>query len=166
MPDEPKRGRDGRKMHPVSLANLKPGAGAWQPGAAPHLQHGARSRHPERSSEWSPAVALCVVELERIVDASLRDVAGELVRWARPSVEAVAIQRVACLRLDRYVADREAKGKLSPDDLERQSMIGERYHRALEREALTLRSRIEAAAGAVDALEAWALRRGQGGGAS
>src|SRR4051794_31120338 len=37
-----RRGRDGRRMNPRSLDNLVPGAGAWKPGDAPHLLHGAR----------------------------------------------------------------------------------------------------------------------------
>lgn len=159
MSDEPKRGRDGREMHPASLANLKPGAGAWQPGDAPHLQHGARSRRPQASPEWSPALSLCVVDLEGRADVSLRDGDGELLPWAVPSVEAVAIQRIACVRMDRFVADREAKGNLAPADLDMASKVGERYHRALEREALTLRSRIATRAAALDPLADWHRRR-------
>lgn len=144
-----------------SLANLpnlrgEQTATTWQPGDAPHLEHGARSRRPQASPEWSPALSLTILDLEERIDRSLRDDAGELHPWALPSVEAVAIQRVASVRIDRYVAGREAKGKLRPEDLDLQSKIGERYHRALEREAMTLRSRLAATAGATDLAAAFA----------
>lgn len=125
------------------LANLKPGAGAWKPGDSPALVHGARSRQPQRSPAWSPAVTLSIDDLEQRVGAELRDEGGALQAWAVPSVEAVALQRVAAQRADRFIADREERGVLRPRDLEVQSLVTERYHRALEREALTLRSRIE-----------------------
>ena len=128
----------------------------WQAGDAPHLEHGARSRRPQASPEWSPAMSLCILDLEERVDVSLRDDDGELQSWAVPSVEAVAIQRIACVRMDRYVGDREAKGKLDPADLDLQSKVGDRYHRALEREALTLRSRLGAQGQADDLAKAWA----------
>src|SRR4051794_1294401 len=146
VPDsgEPKRGRDGRRMHPASLANLRPGAGAWQPGDAPHLAHGARSRQPQRSPEWSPAVQCAIADLERRVGNELRDATGELRPWAVPSVEAVALQRVAAWRVDRYLADREARGRLKPEHVDLASRVAERYHRSLEREALTLQSRLGA----------------------
>ena len=145
----------------ANLPNLRGEAtsATWQPGDAPHLQHGARSRRPQASPEWSPAMSLCVLDLEERVDESLRDEHGELLPWAVPSVEAVAIQRIACVRMDRFVADREAKGSLSPADLDMQSKVGERYHRALEREALTLRSRIATRAAALDPLADWQRRR-------
>src|SRR3954449_12453354 len=123
VPDsgEPKRGRDGRRMHPASLANLRPGAGAWQPGHAPHLSHGARSRQPQGSPERSPFVPATTAVLvqpagaqkceralestpaafsvqpagEQKCERALRDTTGELWPWAVPSVEAVALQRVA-----------------------------------------------------------------------
>lgn len=157
-----KRGR-GRRMNPRSLENLRPnpenlrpGAGAWTGGEAPHLSHGARSRRPQRSPEWSPAVELAIADLEHRVGGELRDPAGDLEPWAMPSVEAVALQRVAALRVDRYVADREARGALKPADVDLASKVADRYHRALEREALTLRSRIDARGQAVDLAQAMA----------
>lgn len=151
-----------------NLPNLRGEAtsATWQPGDAPHLQHGARSRRPQASPEWSPALSLCVLDLEGRVDVALRDERGELLSWAVPSVEAVAVQRIACVRMDRYVADREAKGNLAPADLDMQSKVGERYHRALEREALTLRSRIATRAAARDPLADWHRRRAGAGEAS
>lgn len=46
--------------------------------------------------------------------------------------------------MERHVAGLEARGKLTTADVDQASKVGERYHRALEREALTLRSRLEA----------------------
>lgn len=112
---------------------------------APNLKLGDRTRRPQRSPEWSPAVQAAIGDLEHRVGPELRDPAGDLRPWAVPSVEAVAIQRVAAWRAERYIADREARGALTLEDLDRASKVGERYHRALEREALTLRSRVDVA---------------------
>jgi len=141
----------GGARHPNSLANLpntrgEAPAGAWQPGISPNLGLGDRTRKPHNSPEWSPAVQAAIGDLEQRVGSELRDHEGDLQGWALPSVEAVAIQRVAAWRAERYVADREARGVLTLDDLDRVSKVGERYHRALEREALTLRSRVETVA--------------------
>ena len=122
---------------------------------SPHLTHGARTHSPQRSPEWSPAVQSALGDLEQRVGAELRD-GDELAPWAVPSVEAVALQRVAAWRVDRYVADKEARGTMRPEDLDLQSKIAERYHRALEREALTLRSRLEARASTFDLAQHWA----------
>jgi len=126
------------------LANLRPGAGAGRLGEAPALRHGERTTSPQRSPEWSPAVTAAIADLEHRVGDELRDAAGALLPWALPSVEAVALQRVAAWRVDRYVPDREARGALKPADVDLASKVAERFHRALEREALTLRSRLEA----------------------
>ena len=158
-----KRARDGRRMNPRSLENLRPnpdnlepGAGAWRPGDAPALKHGERSRRPQRSPEWSPAVELAIRDLEERVGSELRGDNGELAAWALPSVEAVALQRVSALRVERYVADLEARGTVRPADVDLASRVTERYHRALEREALTLRSRLEAGGQAFDLAQHWA----------
>ena len=134
---------DDPKVAAKQEGNLVPGAGKWKPGEAPHLVHGERTRRPQRSPEWSPAVQEACRDLEERVGPELRADSGELHAWAAPSVEAVAIQRVAAWRTDRWVADREARGTLRGEDLDLASKVGERYHRALEREALTLRSRLE-----------------------
>ena len=152
----------------ANLPNLRglPTSTSVQAGEARSLKHGARSRESQRSPEWSPAVREAIADLEQRVGQELRQEDGTLAPWAVPSVEAVALQRVAAMRVDRYLADAEARGGLTPGDVDTGSKVAERYHRALEREALTLRSRIEAAAGAVDALAAWSERRGQVGGDS
>jgi hypothetical protein len=156
LSDDPaKRARQMSNLRP-NPQNLQPGAGAWQPGAAPHLEHGSRTRAPQRSPEWSPAVLAAVADLEGRVGAELRGPDGELHAWATPSVEAVAIQRVAAWRADRHVADLEARGRLRLADVEVASKVGERYHKSLEREALTLRSRVEAQGAAFDLAQAMA----------
>jgi hypothetical protein len=145
-----------RRMHPNSLANLRPGSHPWQPGVAPRLVHGERTRRPQRSPEWSPAVRLSIADLEGRVGGELLTEDGELQPWAVPSVEAVAVLRVALARAERHVTDLEARGlhKLEHDDLV--TRVAERYHRALYREALTLRSRIEAGGQAFDLAKFWA----------
>ena len=145
------------KRRAKQLANLHQGVSpsSWPEGASPALKHGARSRHPQRSPEWSPAVQSALGDLEQRVGAELRD-GDELVAWAVPSVEAVALQRVAAWRVDRYVADREARGTARPEDFDLASKVAERYHRALEREALTLRSRLEARSTSFDLAQAMA----------
>lgn len=142
----------------ANLPNLRGEATSttWAPGDSPHLEHGARSERPQRSPEWSPAVEQAVADLEARVGNELRDDDGELLPWARPSVEAVALQRVAAWRVDRYAADKEARGTLKPADVDLASKVAERYHRALEREALTLRSRLEARGQAKSLAEAMA----------
>ena len=69
---------------------------------------------------------LAIRDFEGLVGPELRDAAGELQPWARPSVEAVAIQRVSCMRVDRWVADRVARGSAGGDDFDLQSRVGER----------------------------------------
>lgn len=156
LSDDPiKRERQLENLRPVP-ENLVPGAGAWQPGDAPNLQHGGRTVAPQQSVEWSPGVQAAITDLEQRVGAELRDDAGAVHPWAVPSIEAVALQRVAAWRVDRYLADREAKGALKPKDIELSSRVTERYHRALEREALTLRSRLDAGGQAFDLAQHWA----------
>ena len=160
---EDKRGRDGRRMNPRSLENLRPnpdnlvaGAGAWRPGDAPKLEHGDRTRRPHRSPEWSPAVELTIGDLEARVGAELRDADGKLLPGAVPSVEAVAVQRVSLARVERHVADLEARGQYRPEHDDLVTRVAERYHRALEREALTLPSRLAARGQAMDLAQAMA----------
>ena len=69
---------------------------------------------------------------------------------ALPSVEAVAVQRVAAWRADRFVADLEARGRLTLEALDVASRVGARYHAALDKEALTLSARLAARRQSVD----------------
>lgn len=155
--DPQKRAAQLANLRPVP-ENLVPGAGASRPGEARALKHGARTTSPQRSPLWSPAVRDAVEDLAARVGDELRDEGGELHPWAVPSVEAVAIQRVACIRLERTVAAAEDRGDLDPALISMQSKVGEAYHRALEREALTLRSRIEARGAAMDVARVWAAQ--------
>lgn len=127
------------------LANLRRGGQAGAPaGNAFPLKHGARTTTPQRSPLWSPAVNDAIADLAARVGDELRAADGALAAWAVPSVEAVAVLRVAVLRGERICAGLEDQGKLSLEDTERHAKVAERYHRALEREALTLRSRLDA----------------------
>lgn len=160
VPDQPvRRARDGRRISEKSLQNLpnlrgEAGAASWKPGDSPHLRHGARTRRPQGSPEWSPAVQAAIGDLEARVGDELRDESGELYAWALPSVEALAIARVAAWRIDRFVADRETRGLLAANDIELQSKIAARYHDGLAREALTLASRLQARATSFDLAQA------------
>lgn len=163
VPVPPKRGRDGRRMNPRSLANLRPnpdnlepGAGASKPGEARALKHGARTTTPQRSPAYSPAVMQAAADLAARVGDELRDEHGELLPWAVPSIEAVATLRVALARVERWTADREERGEYTPEDDERLAKVASSYHKALEKEALTLRSRLEARGSAMDLARAWA----------
>jgi hypothetical protein len=130
--EEPvKRGRDGRRMNPRSLENLRRGVTRAPKGNGHALRHGANTTGPQDSVDWDPAMSAAIDDLQQRVHASLRDQDGQLFPWAVPSVEAVAIQRVASVRMARYIATAEAKGSLTPKDLDLQSQVGERYHRAL-----------------------------------
>lgn len=159
---EPERRTGGSVGNPASLANLRPNPANLIPGGtnpagegnARALASGARTVRPQGSPEWSPAVALSMTDLAARVGDELRGPDGEPWPWAVPSIEAVAVLRVALARVERWAADREARGTYTGDDDERVAKIADRYHRALEREALTLRSRIEARAASVSLAQA------------
>ncbi len=156
LSDDPaKRARQLANLRP-NPDNLVPNAGAAQPGDARRLVHGARTKKPQRSPAWSPAVELAAADLAARVGDELRDEHGELLPWARPSVEAVAVLRVALARVERWTADREERGEYVPEDDERLAKVASSYHKALEKEALTLRSRLEARGSAMDLARAWA----------
>lgn len=137
------------------LANLRRGNPAPS-GNGRALKHGAKTHRPQCSPSWSPAVELAAADLASRVGDELRDEHGELLPWARPSVEAVAVLRVALARVERWTADREDRGEYVPEDDERLAKVASSYHKALEKEALTLRSRIEARGSAMDLARAWA----------
>lgn len=163
---EANRSGNRRGMNPASrenLPNLKglPTSTSVRPGQALALKRGAHSRNVKNAPEWSPAVREAITDLSTRVGHELRDEDGELAAWAVPSIEAVALQRVQAWRMDRYLADAETRGTLKPADVDLASKVAERYQRALEREALTLRSRIDAVAAAVDPLEAHMRRRAE-----
>lgn len=168
-----KRGRDGRRMNPRSLENLpnlrgELPAGAWKPGDAPHLIHGEHGRGlpaVRRSPEWPPAMAYAIDVLSRRVGAELRDERAELFPWAVDSVEAVAVQWLACVRAERVAADAEARGRPMGEHIDRCSRVGEKYARVLESRERMLRERVEARRAGFDlAAELAELADGDGGG--
>jgi hypothetical protein len=142
----------------------EPSAASVRPGETLRLVHGARTTSPQRSPLWGPAVSDAIDDLAARVGDELRQEDGEVAPWAVPSIEAVAVLRVSVLRGERICAGLEERGKLTLDDTERHSKTTERYHRALEREALTLRSRVETAARAIDPLTDWHRRQQDGAG--
>lgn len=115
MPDElePKRGRDGRRMNPASLANLRPGAGAWQPGVTgPNLRHGLRSREPARIV-IDPLVR--EIEAALAADLPLKDADGGTPGADRFAVELAAIALLRVRRVSAYLelhGDSDDRGNL------------------------------------------------------
>lgn len=143
--EDVKRGRDGRRMNPRSLANLRPGAGAWRPGASPHLKHGLDTRRPSAEA-LDPALDAVIAELQPGLPAPLLDEAGEVAAWARETVWSLAVLKLIVLRASRYIAQHgevDDRGRLRPE-LEGLRKATESYRRALDGEAMTLRSRLRA----------------------
>jgi hypothetical protein len=101
-PRKKPRGGGGAR-NPRSLANLRrgnvetlqPGAGAWEPGATTHLEHGLRSRRPTRI-----VLDPIVRELEDALaaDLPLKDADGNV---PAPDRFAVELAAVALLRVRR-----------------------------------------------------------------
>lgn len=82
------------------LANLKPGAGQWKAGAAPHVRSGWRTRRPPPLL-FDPVVA----ELADVLaaDAPLRDADGELPAADRAAVESAAIDLLIVRRVHGFL---------------------------------------------------------------
>ncbi len=105
----------GGARNPRSLANLRPGAGAWQPGATPHLRHGLRSRRP-----GPLALDPIAEEIRQAIaaDLPLKDGSGDVPAPDRFMVELAAI---ALLRVRRCAAflelhgDSDDRGNLRPE---------------------------------------------------
>ena len=94
----------GGARNPRSLANLRPGAGAWTPGATTNLEHGLRSRRP------GPAVLDPLArEIEDALaeDLPIKDASGDVPAADRFAVELAAI---ALLRVRRCSAFLELHG--------------------------------------------------------
>jgi hypothetical protein len=151
----PPTGSEAERRQQAGLLRGSASPGTAGPGNARHMRHGARSRLSQNSVEWPAAVALSIADLEDRVGAELRDEHGDVQAWARPSVEALALARVAAGRVERWLTDREVRGKVERDDFDVHGRAVERYHRGLEREGLTLRSRLEAQAAAFDLARHW-----------
>jgi len=125
------------------LANLRPGAGGWAPGATSALKSGLRSRAP------SPAVIDPI--LDQVLEAlearvPIRDERGEIPSWLREQAWATAIKKLQVLRCAQWLAlngDTDAHGRLRPenDGLVRAT---EGFERSLERMAMTVKSHLSA----------------------
>ena len=96
--DDVKRGRDGRRMSPASLANLVPGAGAGVVGNVRALRHAGHARQATlvRAGSWAERI---YEELQ--AEAPLRDAEGGLPIHDRQVVELLAS---ALARLDAVTA--------------------------------------------------------------
>lgn len=129
--------------------NLKPGAGAAGPGNARGLKHGARSEKPHNSPDWSPAVSAAITDLHARLNEELFDEAGELLPWAAPSVEALAIAKVQAMRAERIVALKESKDQATVADVKLVADVGRAYHDSLAREELLISQRLRAQSAAL-----------------
>src|SRR4051812_31448408 len=113
----PEPGSDAWRRQMAGLRKGSESSGTARAGDARRLVHGGRSLTPQRSPEWPPAVELAILDLQGRVRAELRDADGNLHPEAVPSVEAVALARVAAGRAERWVSDKEARGTLALEDL-------------------------------------------------
>jgi len=94
----------GGARNPRSLANLRPGAGAWTPGATTNLEHGLRSRRP------GPAVLDPLAR--EIEDALAEDLPLKAPDGSVPAPDrfAVELAAIALLRVRRCSAYLELHG--------------------------------------------------------
>lgn len=114
------------------LGNLRPGAGAWPPGATPNLRHGLRTREPSRlllgaaASEVVDALA---------AGAPVRDADGGLPVHDETAVEAAALQLIIVRRVLGFLSTHgweDARGNLRPE-VEGLERANERLAKHLER---------------------------------
>ena len=116
-----------------------PGAGQWQPGSAPALKSGLRSRNPSPEA-IDPVLDLVLDDLETKVP--IRDEHGQVPPWLREMAWSAAIAKLQVIRCSRYLArhgDTDAQGRLRPE-VEALSKTNDRYQRSLERLAMTVPS--------------------------
>lgn len=103
----------------AQLANLRPGAGAWKPGAAPALKHGGRTRAPERSPAFSEAKSAVVEQVERSVP--IRGADGEVLPEFDLAVRMAAIQLVIVNRVAGWLQTHgweDERGRLRLKEIE------------------------------------------------
>lgn len=141
--------REGRRFvqgHNLPNLNGRMPAGAWQPGAAPALKHGLRTREPSADA-LDPVLDAVVAELAPGLPAPLIDPAtGDVAAWARETVWSLAVLKLIVVRCSRYLAQHgheDERGRLRPE-VEALGRATQRYRSALADEAMTLRSRIRA----------------------
>jgi hypothetical protein len=126
-------------------ANLKPGAGQWEPGHAPVLTHGLRSRRPSQDV-MDPMLDQVIEDLEAKVP--VRDKAGDVPAWLREECWAAGIKKLQVIRCARYLAQRgetDGRGNLRPEN-EGLVEATEAYERSLDRLAMTVGAHMRAGA--------------------
>jgi hypothetical protein len=141
MADAKKPIGGGGARHPNSLANLRPGAGAWPPGAAPRLRHGLRTRRPDRLLLGGAA--------SEIIDAleagvPVRDADGDVPVHDRVAVEAAALQLIIVRRVLGFLTTNgfeDERGRLRPE-VEGLERANARLLAALDRLGMTPASRV------------------------
>jgi hypothetical protein len=103
------------KKRARQLANLQPGAGAWEPGATPNLKHGLRTQRPARLLLGESAMEI-VDALEAQVPLKGPD--GQVLPEFTAAVEAAALQLVLVKRTFGYLQTHgfeDARGRLRPE---------------------------------------------------
>jgi len=127
------------------LANLRPGQGRWKPGASPQLRHGLRTRRPP-VEEVEPELAAVLADLQHKVPQPLTDADWSVLPWAQESVWTLGVLKHGIVRCQRFLAQRgetDERGRFRPEN-EQLGKAVDRYRRALDAEAMTLRSRLRA----------------------
>lgn len=114
------------------LANLRPGAGAWQPGKATNIKSGWRTRRPERVL-LGEAFGEIVGALEDQVP--LRGDDGEMLPAFTTAVEAAALQLIIVRRILGFLQTHgwEDERKRMRPEVDRLQGANERLSRAMDR---------------------------------
>lgn len=97
------------------LANLKPGAAPWQPGATPHLKHGLRSRRPDGVLLGSSAREIVDALAETV---PLKGPDGQVLPQFIVAVEAAALQLIIVRRVLGYLTTHgweDSRGRMRPE---------------------------------------------------
>jgi hypothetical protein len=121
------------------LANLRPGAGAWTPGSAPHLIHGGRTRAPWKSPIFGEIKSDLVSEIRRSFP-HLLDEEGEVLPQFALAVDAAALQVLTLRRITGFFAtkgDVDERGRLRVAELDAQQRACDRLLRWLTELAAT-----------------------------
>lgn len=97
------------------LENLRPGAGAWPPGATPHLKHGLRTRRPDRV-----LLGTAANEITEALEAQvpLRGPDGRVLPEFTTAIESAALQLLVVRRVLGYLLNQgweDERGRLRPE---------------------------------------------------
>jgi hypothetical protein len=140
-------------------------SGTARAGDARRLLHGQRARVPDNAPDreqtrWRAITDLAaeVERLEGVLGAEFREEDGTICAWARPAVDAVAVQAHTLKRAVEQAENLRLRDSAKPN-WDGVSKIAERYHHALREEALTLSGRLAAreSAARVDVATHWAV---------